>query len=77
VIRDYVEHLPGHEVLADTKPWPLAAYDRRNPRLLRLFAIAYSPRRHPGRLRGRFITAVCDGFHGRWRLLDVAVQPLS
>ena len=75
VIRDYVAHLPGHTVLVAIRPWPLAAYDHRNPRLNRLFAIAYAPRGRTGQRRGRFVTTVREGFHGRWRLLATATQP--
>ena len=75
VIRDYVANLPGHKALVAIKPWPLADYDHRNPRLNRLFAIAYAPRAKTGPRRGRFITTVREGFHGRWRLLGTAVQP--
>jgi hypothetical protein len=75
VIDDYVAHLPGHQVLLSTKPLPLAAYDHRDPRLHRFFAIAYAPRDEKGPRLGRFITTVREGFHGRWRLLDAAIQP--
>ena len=77
VIHDYVAHLPGHQILVATRPWPLASYDHRNPRLHRLFAIAYAPRGRPGRRLGRFISTVREGFTGRWRLLQVATQPLG
>jgi hypothetical protein len=75
VINDYVAHLPGHEILVAARPWPFAAYDHRNPRLHRVFAIAYAPGNRRGHRRGRFITTVREGFHGRWRLLEVSVQP--
>lgn len=77
VLRDYVARLPGHEVLVAVKPWPMAAFDHRDPRLHRLFAIAYCPRRDnrtSARL-GKFITAVRDGFRGRWRLLEATTGP--
>lgn len=77
VLRDYVAHLPGHEVLVAVKRWPMASFDHRDPRLHRLFAIAYGPRgdnRQTTRL-GKFITAVRDGFHGRWRLLEATTGP--
>lgn len=77
VLRDYVAHLPGHKVLVAVKRWPMAAFDHRDPRLHRLFAIAYCPRgdnRQSTRL-GKFITAVRDGFHGRWRLLEATTGP--
>lgn len=75
VIQDYVAHLPGHKVLVATRPWPLASYDHRNPRLHRLFAIAYAPRGKTGQRLGRFVTTVREGFNGRWRLLEVTTQP--
>ena len=77
VVRDFVAHLPGHQVLVALKPWPLAKFDHRDPRLHRAFVIAYAPRsdsHSSGRL-GVFITAVRDGFHGRWRLLEVTTGP--
>ena len=55
------------------KPWRLSSLDRRDPRLHRLFVIAY---RRPGRpTLGIFVTAVRDGFGGRWRLLEATVEP--
>jgi hypothetical protein len=75
VIRDYVAHLAGHQFLAAARPWPLPVYDHRDLRLHRLFVIAYAPRRQPDSRVGRFITTVRDGFHGRWRLLQVTVGP--
>jgi hypothetical protein len=75
VISDYVAHLPGHEVLVDIAPWPLASWDHRNPRLHHFFAISFAPRGRKGQKVGRFVTTVREGFHGRWRLLQVAVQP--
>jgi hypothetical protein len=77
VLRDYVAQLPGHKVLVAVKRWPMASFDHRDRRLHRLFAIAYSPRgdnRQSARL-GKFITAVRDGFHGRWRLLEATTGP--
>ena len=75
VIQDYVAHLPGRKELVATRPWPLASYDHRNPRLHRLFAIAYAPRGKTGPRLGRFVTTVREGFNGRWRLLQVTTQP--
>jgi hypothetical protein len=77
VIRDYVAHLPGNRILVAVKRWPLPAYDHRDPRLQRLFVIAFAPR---GRKRrdseaGKFITTVRCGFHGRWRLLEATTAP--
>src|SRR3954470_1021129 len=69
-VRDFVAHLQGHEVLVASKRWPLASFDHRDPRLNRLFVIAYAPRgdkRRSSRL-GLFVTTVRDGYHGRWRI---------
>ncbi len=76
-IRNFVAHLRGDQVLVALKRWPLAAFDHRDPRLNRLFVIAYAPRAHdrPSSRLGRFVTIVRDGFHGRWRLLKRARGP--
>jgi hypothetical protein len=76
-VRDFVAHLPGHEVLVASKRWPLANFDHRDPRLNRLFVIAYAPRddkRRSSRL-GLFVTTVRDGYHGGWRILQATTQP--
>ena len=77
VLRDYVAHLSGHETLVAVRRWPLPAYDHRDPRLHRLFVIAYAPQgsKRPDSRLGRFITTVRDGFRGRWRLLDATTGP--
>jgi hypothetical protein len=76
-IRDFVSHLPGDKVLVASRRWPLASFDHRDPRLNRLFVIAYAPRGNtrPGSRLGLFITTVRDGFQGRWRLLEATTQP--
>jgi hypothetical protein len=77
VIDNYVSDLPGHRVLVKVRPLPQAAYDHRDARLLRLFAIAYAPRLDsplPAR-RGVFITAFRNGYHGSWRLLEATASP--
>jgi hypothetical protein len=71
----YVRNLPGNQVLVAARPWPQASFDHRDPRLHRLFAIAYAPRGNYNARRGLFITAVRDGYHGRWRLLEATVSP--
>jgi hypothetical protein len=76
-IRDFVAHRPGDNVLVVVRHWPAATFDHRDPRLHRLFAVAYTPRgdhRVSSRL-GLFITTVRDGYHGRWRVLGATVQP--
>jgi hypothetical protein len=77
VLRDYVADLPGDQVLVAARRWPLPRFDHRDPRLHRLFVIAYVPRGHerPDSRLGKFITTVRDGFHGRWRLLEATTGP--
>jgi hypothetical protein len=76
-IRDFVAHLAGNQRLAAVRSWPWPAFDHRDPRLHRLFVIAYTPRgdRRPNSRRGLFVTVVRDGFRGRWRLLEAATRP--
>jgi hypothetical protein len=77
VIRDFVSHLPGDQVLIHLRRWPQASFDRRDPRLNRIFVIAYAPRgnNQPGAQIGLFITTIRNGFHGQWSLLQATVQP--
>ena len=77
LIHDYVSDLPGNQVLITDRPRPQAAYDHRDPRLLRLFVIAYAPRGNntPNARRGMFISMFRDGYRGRWRLLEATVSP--
>jgi hypothetical protein len=77
VIRHDVARLPGDNVLVAVKRWPLPTYDHRDARLHRVFAIAYAPRgdTRPNSRLGLFITAVRDGFQGRWRLLQATIEP--
>ena len=76
-VRDFVAHLPGDQALVALRRWPQAKFDHRDPRLHRVFVIAFAPRadNRPGTRSGLFITTVRDGFHGRWRLLEATVQP--
>jgi len=76
-VRHFVDRLPGHQVLVALRRWPLAAFDHRDPRLNRQFAIAYAPRgdTRPSSRLGLFVTIVRDGLHGRWRLLEATTQP--
>jgi hypothetical protein len=76
-LRQFVARLPGDQVLVASTRWPLAGFDHRDPRLNQLFVIAYAP---PGNTRpssrlGLFVTAVRDGFHGRWRVPEATSQP--
>jgi hypothetical protein len=77
VARDYVAHLPGDQVLVALRRWPMAAFDHRDRRLHRLFVIAYCPRgdNRPSARLGKFITAVREGFDGRWVLLEATTGP--
>ena len=66
-----------HAKLVAIKAWPRPGFDLRDLRLHRLFVVAYSPSGHPqvrDRL-GMFVTAVRDGYSGRWRLLEATLEP--
>ena len=66
-----------HATLAALRRWPQPDFDKRDPKLHRLFVVAYNLRGRQGvanRL-GMFVTAVRDGFDGRWRLLETTIQP--
>jgi hypothetical protein len=72
----WVRTVPRATLVA-LKAWPRSAFDRRDLRLHRLFVVAYSPPGHPdvGDRLGMFVTAVRDGYHGDWRVLDATVEP--
>ena len=72
----WVRTVPGATLVA-LKAWPRPAFDRRDLRLHRLFVVAYSPPGHPsvGDRLGMFVTAVRDGYHGGWRVLEATVEP--
>jgi hypothetical protein len=75
-VRWWVRTSP-HATLAALKRWPRSALDKRDPKLHRLFVVAFNVRGKPGianRL-GRFVTAVRDGYGGPWRLLEAKIQP--
>ena len=77
VARWWVRAIPEHARLVALKRWRRPAFDRRDRRLHQLLVVAYSPNGRPlvrDRL-GMFITAVRDGFNGRWRLLEATVAP--
>jgi hypothetical protein len=66
-----------HAKLVALRPWPRPAFDQRDIRLHRLFVVAYNPLGRTS-LRDRlgiFVTAVRDGYHGHWRLLEPTIQP--
>jgi hypothetical protein len=76
VAKWWVQAVAGG-TLVELKAWPRPGFDRREVRLHRLFVVAYSPSGQPqidDRL-GMFVTAVRDGYHGRWRLLEATVWP--
>jgi hypothetical protein len=77
VVRDFVGRLPGDEVVVALRRLRPARFDHRDARLHRIFAVAYAPRgdTQPTSRLGLFINTARDGFHGRWRLLEVDVQP--
>lgn len=67
----------AHSTFAVMRGWRLPAFDKRDPKLHRLYVVAYNPQGRPGvanRL-GMFITVVRDGYDGRWRLLESTVKP--
>ena len=57
--------------------WRRPDFDHRDRRLHQLLVIAWLPGgRHLRRDRlGIFVTAVRDGFTGRWRLLEATALP--
>jgi hypothetical protein len=63
--------------LVAVKAWPRPGFDRRDVRLHRLFVVAYSPFDQPGidERSGMFVTAVRDGYGGRWQFLEATVSP--
>jgi len=76
VVRWWVRTSP-HGTLAALRAWPRSDLDKRDPKLHRIFVVAYNP---PGMLGianrlGRFVTAVREGYGGRFRLLEATVQP--
>jgi hypothetical protein len=77
VVRDFVDRLPGDEVVVALKRLRPAAFDHRDTRLNRIFVVAYAPRgdTRPSSRVGVFITTSRDGFHGRWCLLEASVEP--
>ena len=77
VAKWWVRTATGHARLMALRRWPRPGFDLRDQRLHQLLVVAYSPVGHPGvddRL-GMFITAVRNGFDGRWRLLEATLQP--
>lgn len=76
VVRWWVRTYPRAKLTA-IKQWPRPSFDRRDPRLHRLFVVAYNPPGHTAvrdRL-GMFVTAFRTGYRGRWRFLEATVEP--
>lgn len=77
VARWWVRTLPGRATLVAVKRWPRPAGDRRVLGLHRLLVLAYTLKGHETvreRL-GIFVTAVRDGYGGRWRMLEAKAVP--
>ena len=77
VAKWWVRTATGHARLVALRRWPRPGFDLRDQRLHELLVVAYSPVGHPGvddRL-GMFVTAVRNGFDGRWCLLEATLQP--
>jgi hypothetical protein len=74
VARWWVRKLPARATLVALRRWPRPAFDRRDRRLHQLLVLAYHVAGEKDRL-GIFVTAVRDGFHGRWRLLEATAAP--
>jgi hypothetical protein len=77
VVGSVVAHLPGDDVVVAVRRLRPAAFDHRDPRLTRIFAVAYAPRgdTKPSARLGMFVTTARSGFRGPWRLLDTSVEP--
>lgn len=78
-VRNFVSHLRGHQVLVAIRRFPPPVYDHRDPRLHRIFVIAYAPRGdpRPASRRGLFIEIFRNGFNGHWRLLQACTGPCT
>jgi hypothetical protein len=66
-----------HRRLVAVKAWPRPAFDHRDPRLHRLFIVAYAPYGDGNVLDrlGMFITAYRHDDHSPWRLLEATAEP--
>jgi hypothetical protein len=76
VAKSWVRSVVGGKLDA-IRRWPGTAIDHRLPALHRLFVVAYYPPNQNGETErlGVWITAVREGFRGRWRLLEASVTP--
>ena len=77
VAQYWVRLVTGTGRLEALRHWPRPAFDRRVRQLHELMVIAYSTpsSRKPKDRLGIFVTAVRDGYHGRWRLLEATETP--
>jgi hypothetical protein len=77
VVRDFIDRLPGDQVTVALRRVQPAAFDHRDTRLNRIFAVAYAPcgNTRPSSRLGLFITTVRAGVHSLRRLLDATVEP--
>jgi hypothetical protein len=77
VVRQVVNRLAGNDVVVALRRLRPAAFDHRDVRLTRIFAVAYAPRgdMRAGSRLGLFVTTVRTGLRSRWRLLDTSVEP--
>ena len=72
----WVTHVAEAEVVAIRRR-PETGFDHRLTHLHRLFVVAYSPPgdTDPADRLGAWITAVREGYRGRWHLLEASVTP--
>jgi len=63
--------------LVAVRRWHRTDFDHRLSRLHRVFVIAYDPSGHPASpdKLGAWITAVKEGYHGKWHLLEASTTP--
>jgi hypothetical protein len=76
VVRSWVRTV-AHGTVDAVRRWQPLTWDHRDPRLHRLFVVAYSPPGKPaiGDRLGMFVTAVRNGFNGRWLFLEATITP--
>jgi hypothetical protein len=76
VVRWWVRGV-AHGTLVAFKRWSLPGWDLRDPRLHRLFVVAYDPPGpgDPGDRRGLFLTAFRNRYGVPWRFLEAKLTP--
>jgi hypothetical protein len=74
--RWWVKTVPRAQFVA-MRRWPRPYFDHRDRLLHQLFVVAYRPPQdhQTADELGMFVTAVRDGFDGRWRFLEATVSP--